>query len=122
MQMAKQIKIVGGMAKTSLRISEDLYWKFQAAIVERRLPSDQAGYAEAIEQWLGETGTKPIPNDAHPDLPPNLQPFLDKLVKILQSGDQSSILAITTHIDQSLERLRPMKGGRKVHPPPPSGH
>ena len=58
MARASQIKVVNGKVKTTIRLPEGLYWDLQQARVARRIPSDEAAYTQAVEQWLsvGENG------------------------------------------------------------------
>ncbi len=51
--MARNIKVVDGKVKTSVRLPEEVYWEFQKAVAARRMPSDEAAYVEAIEAWCG---------------------------------------------------------------------
>ncbi len=105
------------MAALNVEIPADLKKALDHACVDRDVKLKDAIPA-AIEFWLaGETGdVQPKGEAGEPSgVPRRYRPYLDKLARILASGDGPAIEAATSNIDLFVDRLRPVKGevGRK---------
>ncbi len=87
--------------KFGIEMRTDLHARLYALAVSRGMKLYQATQ-EAVEAYLGITALEPAN-----EIPRKLQPYMDKLAKILASGDTQAIDAVTANVDLFLDRLRP---------------
>ena len=91
--------------KFGIEMSPELHKRLRALANDREIKLYEAT-EEAIEAYVGAKSLEPAC-----EVPRRLQGYLSKLSKILASGDELAIDAVTKNVDLFLDRLRP--GGRK---------
>lgn len=100
--------------KNPIRIYESTYRLLdQEKLAIRIAGGDEPSYAQQIETYIRLAKSVDAVEPEYSYVEAN-RPWHDKLEKILNSGDEATISAVTQNIEVFFDRLRPVRAARRV--------